>query len=723
MRFFTHIAITFSLVALFLVPLLLNGDPSVAFAQAENADQAGRVARWTIIPLLQSVGAFFITLGAFVMWVGGILLNYAIQFGIIDFANFANISGIATAWGVLRDVTNMAFIFIFLAIGISTIVGIQGYSVGRLLPKLLIVAVLVNFSLFATKAVIDVAHTFAGAILNQSGVVENQCEEVNEAGVANCALTHGVSAAFVEQFGFVNFFGASAEVALGAGQEQQGVYSSIFSGDSWGEAWAAVLFGLFSFIFMTLAGFIFLGGAVILIMRIVTLLLLMISAAPAFAAAILPGTKKYFDQWLNTLLKEAFFAPILLLLFAISLLFLNTARNTPGIAPSDDASFAEIFIGGGIDSVSLIMILIIGLGFLFMSLKIAKDLGATGAGTAMKVRNFGAKQLSTAGSSAVSFAGRNTIGRSGAAAASAVRSSKFGRTSLGKFAAQTFDGVADTSFDPRALASKDQAKWAGKPGKGFTSRAKDQVKDQTKYAKDLKLTKEEEAIKKAQNKEMDANIEKKKSEINAETDEDKKKTLQKELAALEAEKTAKNEEFDKKPQMEYADNLEKEVLSKQRSFELTDEGARVERGLDETRKNQSEVADQIKNTRAQIRQTRLDIAQATDAKEKSRLSMMENNLEKDLEDLQNEQDILNDLEKGMLEDKKNLQKSGAYEARTGKYESPSAGFFGAEATGKIDGAGAIRKEFSKDKAAKNFDKLVDALKSETGGDKKEEKDS
>lgn len=722
MRFFTHIAITLSLIALFLVPFLLNGDPSFAFAQSESGG-AGVIAENTIIPLLQSVGAFFITLGAFVMWIGGVLLNYAIQFGIIDFANFANISGIAIAWGVLRDVTNMAFIFIFLAIGISTIIGIQNYSVGRLLPKLLIVAVLVNFSLFATKAVVDVAHTFAGAILNQSGVVENQCEEINAAGVANCALTHGVSAAFIEQFGFVNFFGASAEVALGAGEEQQGVYSSIFSGNTWGAAWKAVLFGLFSFIFMTLAGFIFLAGAVILIMRIVTLLLLMVSAAPAFAAAILPPTKKYFDQWLNTLLKEAFFAPILLLLFAISLLFLNTARNTPGIAPGDDASFAEIFINGGIDAVSLIVILIIGLGFLFMSLKIAKDLGTTGAGTAMKVRNFGAKQLSTAGGSVVSFAGRNTIGRSGAAAASAVRSSKFGRTSLGKLTAQTFDGVADTSFDPRALASKDQAKWAGKPGKGFTSRVKDQVKDQTKYAKDLKLTKEEEAIKKAQNKEIAANIEKKKSEINAETDEDKKKTLQKELATLEAEKTAKNEEFDKKPQMEYADNLEKEVWSKERSFELSEEGARVERGLDETRKNQSEVAEQIKNTRTQIRQTRLDIAQATDAKEKSRLSMMENNLEKDLEDLQNEQDILNDVEKGMLEDKRNLQQSGAYEARTGKYESPSAGFFGAEATGKIDGAGAIRKEFSKDKAAKNFDKLVDALKSETGGDKKEEKDS
>jgi len=308
------------------------------------------------------IGAMFLTLGATILWLTGILLNYGIQFSIIDFNSFATISGISIAWTVLRDVANVFFIFIFLTIGISTILGLQQYGAKKLLPLLLIVAVLINFSLFFAKAGVDIAHGFAGAILNQSGVATSN------------PLSHGVAAAFVEQIGFLDYFGELVE-------------HSDSSINTLGEAQREMFFGIFAFIFMSAIGIVFLGGAVILFMRIVKILLLLITSAPAMAAYILPGTRRFWNSWFEEFLKEVFFAPIFLLLIAISLLFLNTARGAIGIDP--DASFAELFVTGDVSTVSLVMFFFITLGFLFMSIKLAQEMKVSGAGAAMGIQKWG----------------------------------------------------------------------------------------------------------------------------------------------------------------------------------------------------------------------------------------------------------------------------------------------------------------------------------------------
>ena len=543
MKLLTTTALSFVLLfGLFapVVPSLNIGiEIGAAYAQEERADV---ISRHTTIPMFQALGAFFITLGAFFMWVAGIVLNYAINYGIVEFALFANIVGVTTAWSVLRDIANIFFIFIFLAIGIGTILNIQQYSVARLLPKLLIVAILVNFSLFFTRVTVDIAHGFAGAILNQSGVVTTNCETVSGSG--NCAITHGISAAFVQQFGVVNFFGESTQVALGAGEQERNTYDSIFAGDSYAAAFRAVGYGFFSFIFFTLASIIFLAAAVILIMRIVRLLFLMIASAPAIAAAALPQTQKYFNRWLETLLKEAFFAPILLLLFAISLLFLNTTRQ--GVfGVSSDASFADIFIKGDIGSASLVIFFLIAFGFLFISLKAAQDFGVMGADAAMKMgnagRNFWTRRAGAAIGGGAAFLGRNTAGRVGAGAAAGIRGSRFGRSTLGRLTAQTLDRAGAASYDPRAFASKEQQKMTGKPVKGYTGQIKDREKAEKEYSKTLGLTKEEQAKKKSVKDEYDKQEKELKDLLKSGGD---TSALESELATVKQERAESNKKYD-----------------------------------------------------------------------------------------------------------------------------------------------------------------------------------
>jgi len=759
MRIFITTIFSLLLLATFAAPVAIDTnsiDLNIAFAQGTTEVETGGaipdngtrfLGEKELTGFLQAIAALFLQMGAALLWMAGALFNFGIKYSILEFASFANISGIPIAWTVLRDITNVFFIFIFLAIGIGTILNLQQYGVKKLLPVLLAVAVLINFSLFFTKVTIDVAHGFAGAILNQSGVVVTECDQ------GNCDITQGVATAFIEQLGVVNIFGASVDTTLGPHERDR----PIFTGDRLSDGFSALLFGLFGFIFLSAAAIVFLAGAVLLIMRIVKLLLLMIASAPALAAYVLPSTRKHFNTWLETLLKEAFFAPVLLLLFAISLLFLNTARGT---FVSGDQSFAEIFVNGNLDSVNIIVIFLIALGLLFMSIKVAGDMGVSGAKMAMGVQNWGTKRMSAAASGGVAFAGRNTIGRGSAAIAGGLRNTKFGRTSLGKLATtQVFDKVGDMSFDGRALADKNLQKAVGKPVKGFTSQVKDRAKSDAAYAKDLGLNIQErgaktklennaeekkealkasltsaspEAVKAAEDERSAAanNLEALKKEYETklkyataseapvfEAERDVKvadantelsdaetklaalksidsKSIDKEVKKIDEQLKKDKKEVDARPKQEFADNLKKEVRGKVKQMELTTEGIDIEDRLEDLSKQIEDKGNQVKDASTETVRTALE----------------------------GELKVLKAQLQGAQADKLVLQSSNKYQARTGDYKAGALGFMGTDASGKFAGAAAIEKELKKGDDKKNIDAIIKGLKDDSGGDKKKDED-
>src|SRR3989338_10302 len=70
------------------------------------------------------------------------------------------IGTIDTAWKTIRDVANMGFIFVLLYAAIQTILGI-GSDTKKLIVNIIVVAILINFSLFFTKVVIDASNILA----------------------------------------------------------------------------------------------------------------------------------------------------------------------------------------------------------------------------------------------------------------------------------------------------------------------------------------------------------------------------------------------------------------------------------------------------------------------------------------------------------------------------------------------------------------------------------
>ncbi|MHA1873309.1 MAG: hypothetical protein ACTSVB_04270, partial [Candidatus Heimdallarchaeaceae archaeon] len=60
------------------------------------------------------------------------------------------------AWKIVRDFANLFFAFAMLVIGIATIVGWEEYQAQKMLPKLLLIALLINFSLIFCLAIVDI---------------------------------------------------------------------------------------------------------------------------------------------------------------------------------------------------------------------------------------------------------------------------------------------------------------------------------------------------------------------------------------------------------------------------------------------------------------------------------------------------------------------------------------------------------------------------------------
>src|SRR3989344_6015601 len=101
-------------------------------------------------------------------WAAGMLtivgfgFDFVVNYTISGFANLAGNTGIVgIGWEILRDLSNLVFIFLILWVAISTILGLHhGSAMGSVL-RIVIAAILINFSLFITKAVIDVANIIA----------------------------------------------------------------------------------------------------------------------------------------------------------------------------------------------------------------------------------------------------------------------------------------------------------------------------------------------------------------------------------------------------------------------------------------------------------------------------------------------------------------------------------------------------------------------------------
>lgn len=353
--------------------------------------------------VFDTIGYLILTLFAWFTGLAGVVLNAAVYWTVVNMATFVdNLGAIVVAWKVLRDVGNIILIFGFIAIGLATILDIQSYSAKKMLVRLIIVAVTVNFSLFAARAIIDVGNVFAYQFYEQ--MIQTPGGEPAEA-LFNPAK-QGVSNAIMGMVGLQTFYSGNAIQREGLG-------------------FIEFIFGALLFI---VAAFVLFALAFMLIARFVILVFLMILSPLGFVGLIVPNMEGMAKKWWSTLIAQSAVAPVLLLMILISVTLMTTGQGNGIFGNTGGGSYAQGFTPSANASdwagtASMILGYLISMGLLMASLIVAKQAGAFGANfavtTSRRITSMALSPISTP-SRAIGNAGARYGARYGGKAANAL---------------------------------------------------------------------------------------------------------------------------------------------------------------------------------------------------------------------------------------------------------------------------------------------------------------
>ena len=200
-------------------------------------------------------------------------------------------SGIYLAWVIMRNISNVAFIVAFLVIIYSqlTSVGISNYGVKKMLPRLVIAAVLVNLSFTFCAVLLDLSNIAGYAFQDAFMGIKNTISTVGEntstwtwSEVISTALSNGALAV-----------GAGYAVSLALTTELLPMLVPA----------------------ATLAGLTLLFILLIMAARQALIIILIIVSPLAFVCYLLPGTEKWFKKWRDSFLTMLVFFPAFAVVF------------------------------------------------------------------------------------------------------------------------------------------------------------------------------------------------------------------------------------------------------------------------------------------------------------------------------------------------------------------------------------------------------------------------
>lgn len=438
---------------------------SVAAREAEVESDGWGI--WTSIKA--GVANAMLFLSGAILFFGGVVLNYAINYTIVDMGMFIDrMVAIDEGWATFRDLANIFFIFVLLYIGISTILGLSSRAKKETLIRIVIVALLINFSLFFTKVMIDASNIVTIQFYKQIAISEQ-----------DDPLNSGLSWAFMRPMFLTSFFSPKSDGGGGfSGLEFRA--ADEIAKDSSGQNIFTI--GVMGSIFMLITAFVFLATAILLIIRFAILVFLMVTSPLAYVASILPKAANYSNQWWDSLFKQLFFAPLLMMFlwFTAKLINSDGFRALVGQDKIGGSDFAAAIAGGSVGPVAVIMNFIIVIVFLVASLVVAQKAGATGGAWAVKSAKAvaGGVTLGAGG-----WVGRNTLGKASNYASEKLKDTRFATTLVGRNVVAGARGVAGTSFDARNLGDFGVGKAWGKGG--YAGEVKTKIKSREEYAKSL----------------------------------------------------------------------------------------------------------------------------------------------------------------------------------------------------------------------------------------------
>lgn len=169
-----------------------------------------------------------------------------------------------TAWGLMRNIANVIFVILFMIVLFSqfTGVGLTNYGIKKMLPKLIMVAILVNISFLLCQFAVDISNVLGYSL--------------NSMFDSLTGTVTGIGGSFNGSSTLINWLSTL------------GLIVGVLSIGSWLPAFLLVLLSAAISVFF---------GAIILGARLAGVYILVVLAPAAIVCYALPNSKKLFDRW------------------------------------------------------------------------------------------------------------------------------------------------------------------------------------------------------------------------------------------------------------------------------------------------------------------------------------------------------------------------------------------------------------------------------------------
>jgi hypothetical protein len=390
---------------------------------------------------------------------------------------------VRNGWAAIRDVANIFFIVALLYIAIKTILSLNTTNNKKILSTIVIVALLINFSLFFTQVIIDGTNILAKVFYNN---INSKYEDKTPTATGQIGQK-SISIGLIDKF------------------DPQ----KIISQETYNANMGTVLFICVTLLLIAMVGYatyIFLTVGLLFVGRVIMLWISMIFAPIAFASYAIPfeipgiGHK----EWWKSLLENAFLAPLFIFMLYIIVMF---------------AGFLNKIVDFKADSslIQKMMSVFIPFIILMVLLMKAKDIAVKYSGEIGKALQKGGAMITGlalgAATGGMAFAGRATVGRLG----NKLAESKFAKDNgrFGRMLGDMGKTAGKSSFDIRRTAAgkglskatgmnleSSKALGLGSKEGGYEKYKKEKIEKRQKRAESLKVGENEPLKQKLNEEEM-----------------------------------------------------------------------------------------------------------------------------------------------------------------------------------------------------------------------------
>lgn len=254
---------------------------------------------WIVCPVMTFMGGL---VDAAYNFVGGLLEVQPIL-------TTGRTAGLYAAWQTMQTIANVAFVIAFLIIIFSqlTSVGVSNYGVKKMLPRLVIAAILVNISYWISAIAVDLSNILGASMVSMFTALGNNIQ------IPVTDLNSGIA----------------GEIATGSGWT--GIVGTVLTGAVVGGAMYYV--GLSALIPALIAALLaIITVFLVLTLRQALIILLIVVAPLAFVAYLLPNTENLFTKWRQLLTTLLLMYPIIAGIFGASslasIIVMNSSTDT-----------------------------------------------------------------------------------------------------------------------------------------------------------------------------------------------------------------------------------------------------------------------------------------------------------------------------------------------------------------------------------------------------------